>query len=139
MRYLINKNTADLILNTANELKQAQIFEGSTQRPFSVQIIENINLSTARLETDPLKIGFPFKSFYCSEATDTSVSISMISPFRAAAYITLLPLHVMRYIRPSKHTKTTPVLHLLSSASMLAPASINNCKHARLTKSICDS
>jgi hypothetical protein len=76
MKEIMTKELSDMMLNTAEELKRAAIFEGSTQRPFSVQSL-TLSLDTARLSTDPLRIGFPFKSFFVADATDTSVLLNM--------------------------------------------------------------
>ena len=76
MKEILTKEVADAILNASEELKKAQIFEGNTQRPFSVQTI-TLSLDTAKLSTDPLRIGFPFRSFFVADATDTSVSLYM--------------------------------------------------------------
>ena len=76
MREIMTKEVSDAILNMSEELKKASIFEASTQRPFSVQTI-TLALDTAKLATDPLRIGFPFRSFFVADATDTSVSLTM--------------------------------------------------------------
>lgn len=72
----MTKEMSDSILNMADEIKRASIFEGNTQRPFSIQTIV-LALDTARLETDPYRIGFPFKSVFIADATDISVTVSM--------------------------------------------------------------
>ena len=55
---------------------QAAIFDASTNHPFSVQGI-TIPLDTAQLETNPYKIGFPFKSVFVADATDLSVQVNL--------------------------------------------------------------
>ena len=91
MREIMTKSMADSILNMADELKNSSIYEGNTQRPFSVQSF-TLDLSTARLETNPYRIGFPFKSVFVSGATDTNVSVSMkpgaIDSFQSAFPLT---------------------------------------------------
>lgn len=64
------------VLNQASELDRAAIYgsdAGITQEFRAV----TIDLTTARLETDPYVVGFPFKSFFVTDGTDSNVSISM--------------------------------------------------------------
>lgn len=81
MKEILNQQNTQAILNMADQIKKAAIFEGSTQKPFGVQSI-TLDLSTARLSTDPFKVGFPFKSIYVSSATDTICTISLIPQTR---------------------------------------------------------
>jgi hypothetical protein len=64
------------ILNLADEQKRARIFESNTQRPFIIQSMV-IPLDTARLDNQPLKIGFPFKALWIQDATDSSVVVNI--------------------------------------------------------------
>lgn len=64
------------ILNRAQEVDQASIADGSDQKPFGVQKME-IDLSTARPESDPMPIGMPFKSIFVSDASDTIAKVFM--------------------------------------------------------------
>lgn len=80
----------NLILQRANEVNRASVFEGSTQRPFEVQSM-TLDLSTARLETDPLRIGFPFKSVFVRSATDVYVEVSM-RPISRDSFQSAVPL-----------------------------------------------
>lgn len=74
---LMTREVSDAILELANQVKKASIFRGSTQKPFEVQSV-TIDLSTAKLSTDPYRIGFSFKSVYISAATDVLANISML-------------------------------------------------------------
>jgi hypothetical protein len=76
-REVLTPEEVNLILQGAGLLKRAQIFEGNTQHPLKVIPI-TIALDTAKLSTDPFKIGFPFKSLFVSDATDTAVQVSLI-------------------------------------------------------------
>jgi hypothetical protein len=71
----IDLDFAKSLLDRAGELGQAQILEGSTQAPLSI-IPLTLALDTARLSSDPYKIGFPFKSIYVSAATDATTSVN---------------------------------------------------------------
>lgn len=75
-REILNESDVAQILNSAELIKRARIFEGKSQRPFSVQIVQ-LDLSTAKLETDPYPIRFPFRSFYIQSATDTYANIQV--------------------------------------------------------------
>jgi hypothetical protein len=76
MSEIMNQDLASALLSKKELLKLAKIYQGNTQRPFSVQKI-TLNLSNSRLETDPFKIGFPFKSLYVQTATDVYVSLNV--------------------------------------------------------------
>lgn len=75
-REILTPAEAAVILNAADQVLKARIFEASTQKPFSIQIV-TLDLSTARLQTNPYKIGFPFKSVYVEAATDVLANIEM--------------------------------------------------------------
>lgn len=76
MSEIMNQDLASALLSKKELLKLAKIYQGNTQRPFSVQKI-TLDLSNSRLETDPFKIGFPFKSLYVQTATDVYVSLNV--------------------------------------------------------------
>jgi len=76
-REILTRENTQNILNLADQIKRAAIFEGSTQKPFDVQKM-TFDLGTARLRTDAFRIGFPFKSMYVSSATDVLANISMV-------------------------------------------------------------
>lgn len=71
----MEKPLADSILARSRDEKFARIFQGNTQKPFQVQKIV-IDLTTAKLDTAPYQINFPFRSFYVQDATDTAVTIN---------------------------------------------------------------
>ena len=73
---IMTTDAAAAILSAVINKKNAEIFRNTKDLPFSVQTI-TFDLSTAVIQTQPKKIGFPFKSFYVADATDTNVSISM--------------------------------------------------------------
>lgn len=77
MKEILTPEIAKAIVDQANRVSSASIFEGSTQKPFEIQKMV-IDLSSAKLRTDPLPIGFPFKSVYVSSATDVLANINMI-------------------------------------------------------------
>jgi hypothetical protein len=68
------KQSIDL-LRSVRRPDQAAIFEGNTQRPFSIQKI-TLDLSTAVNEANAKKLGFAFKAIYVEETTDSSVEVS---------------------------------------------------------------
>lgn len=76
MNQVMDKETSNMILDAAREIQRARIFEGSTQRPMTVQKL-TLDLTTAVLETRPYKIGFPFKSIYVQTASDVYVSVDV--------------------------------------------------------------
>lgn len=76
MTQIMTADQAAMILDKFNEIQRARIFEGNTQRPFSVQKM-TIDLTTARLSTQPYKIGFPFKSLYVQTATDVYATVNV--------------------------------------------------------------
>ncbi|MDE2102149.1 MAG: hypothetical protein KGL39_33190 [Patescibacteria group bacterium] len=65
------------ILSSADLKDKARIFEGTTQKPFSVQKIA-LALDNEKLDTAPQKVGFPFKSCWVESATDSSVEVYLI-------------------------------------------------------------
>lgn len=75
-RNIITPETAALVIEAANQVKQAAIFQGNTNSPFDVQLM-TLDLSTAKLAGAPLKIGFPFKSIYIADGTDTTIQIDV--------------------------------------------------------------
>lgn len=62
------------ILIQGEQIRRAKIFEGNTNSPQNIQKIV-IDLSTARLETNPYKISFPFRSVYVESASDVLANI----------------------------------------------------------------
>lgn len=76
MKTVFTKDEMEQILGSIDQRKDAQIFRGNTQKPFSIQSI-TLSLDTAVLSTAPRQLSFPFKSVYVSTATDTFVSISL--------------------------------------------------------------
>lgn len=73
MAEIFTQEGVQAILAEVRDKARARIFEGSTQKPFQVQKIV-LDLSTARLETDPFQINFAFRSFYVEDATDVNVN-----------------------------------------------------------------
>lgn len=71
---MIDKELAQSLLQEVRDLRNARIFQGNTQKPFKVQKIV-LDLSTAKLETNPYKVSFPFQSLYVQEATDSATVI----------------------------------------------------------------
>lgn len=90
MREILSKNIADSILNAADQIKKAAIFEGTTQRPFKIQRVD-LTLTTAVLSTQPFKVGFPFRSVYVCEATDVLANVNLL-PETQDSYQSAIPL-----------------------------------------------
>lgn len=89
-RQVLNQQNTSAILDMADQLRKAKIFEGSTQKPFEVQSM-TFDLATARLSTDPFPVKFPFKSIYIPTATDVLATVSMI-PQTRDSYQSAVPL-----------------------------------------------
>lgn len=66
---IVRRVLADALLK-----QNAEIFRGSTEQPFEVQVVE-LDLSTARTPENPYPIKFPFKSVFIREATDSVVNV----------------------------------------------------------------
>lgn len=71
----LSPEVVDQILARADELKRARIQNDIANRPFQVQRLV-LDLTTARLETDPLIISFPFRSIFVQDATDNGVIVN---------------------------------------------------------------
>ena len=79
------------------------------------------------------KSSYAFSCFTSAPAV-TSASTDNRSPLPAAACSALFPLQVARQLVASSYrTAMSLARYLLSVAAGLAPASIKNCKHARVT------
>jgi uncharacterized membrane protein YphA (DoxX/SURF4 family) len=79
-----------MVLDQASALQKARVFEGNTQKPFGIQAI-TLDLSSARLETQPYPISFPFRSLYVARATDSTVEIQF-KPITQDSYQSAVPL-----------------------------------------------
>lgn len=90
MKELITPESAQAVVDLANQLKKASIFISSTQKPFAIQSI-TLNLATAQLSTQPFRVGFPFKSVYVSAATDVLANVVLI-PTTQDSYQSGVPL-----------------------------------------------
>lgn len=90
MKEILTTQNTQAILNMADQIRKAAIFEGSTQKPFGVQSL-TLDLATAQLRTMPFKVGFPFKSVYVSSATDVLANINLI-PQTQDSYQSAVPL-----------------------------------------------
>lgn len=77
MKELITAESAQAVVDLANQLKKASVFISTTQKPFGVQSI-TLDLSTARLQTQAFRVGFPFKSVYVSAATDVLANVVLV-------------------------------------------------------------
>lgn len=74
MREVMTHALAGQILAQSTDRRIADIFRSKNDLPFTVQKIV-LDLTTARLETDPYVIKFPFRSFYVQETTDSATNI----------------------------------------------------------------
>lgn len=74
MREILTTEDTQAIINAAETLKKAKIFESGTQRPFAIQKF-TLDLATARLEENPFKISAPFTSIFVEDATDSGTEI----------------------------------------------------------------
>lgn len=79
-----------LLLNQADLLKRARIFEGTTQKPFSIQKVV-VDCSSDRTEANALPINFPFKSVYV-ESADQGPSIVYLKPQTKDSYQSAIAL-----------------------------------------------
>jgi len=77
MKEIMTPEDAALIVQQSNLISRAWIADQIAQRPFSVQI-QTIDLSSARLITDPYSIRGQFRSLYIQEATDTYANINVL-------------------------------------------------------------
>ena len=77
MKEVITAESAQAVVDLANQLKKASVFISTTQKPFGVQSI-TLDLSTARLQTQAFRVGFPFKSVYVSSATDVLANVVLV-------------------------------------------------------------
>lgn len=68
---IVRRVLADALLK-----QDAEVFRGSTEQPFEVQVI-NLDLTTARTPENPYPIRFPFKSVFVRTATDSTVSVDL--------------------------------------------------------------
>lgn len=71
---LITPEMARAVLTQDRDKELARIADAINSLPFSVQSM-TIDLSTAKLSTSPLKVGFPFKSLFIQDATDVLSNI----------------------------------------------------------------
>lgn len=73
---MMNQDYQKAVLSPENDLRQAQIANQIENLPFNVQTMV-LDLSTAKLSTAPLRIGFPFQSIMVQDATDTSTNVQI--------------------------------------------------------------
>lgn len=64
------------VLEREFEVDRAAIADGSNSPPLDIMVVD-IDLTTARTIENPYTIGFPFKSVFVRNATDSSVSIKL--------------------------------------------------------------
>jgi len=75
----MNPKFARALIDQANELGNARIFEGGTQRPLGAVVLDiGTDLATAKPRGQAYKVGFPFKSLLVQDATDSSVIVNML-------------------------------------------------------------
>jgi len=72
----LSENDVQNIIQAMNQSFQAQLQYANSGAPFEVKKL-TIDLTTAQLETAPLKIGFAFTSLYVVSASDTSSNVQM--------------------------------------------------------------
>lgn len=90
-KQIFTTEDVNLILNNLRTPDRARIYEAGTQRPFSIQKID-LDLSVAKLDTNPFRVGFPFKSVWVSAATDVGVVVNIKIGSRDTTQSSL-PLH----------------------------------------------
>lgn len=71
---VLAKETVDAVLQGAEALDRASLFEGSTQAPFRFQKI-TINMNPSKTEEDPYIVNIPFKSVYVEFCEQPSATI----------------------------------------------------------------
>ena len=91
MPEIMSPKTARFIVDQASELERAKLLINSTQRPYHFSQLV-IALDTAKLSTDPLKIGFPFKGVTVLTTSDSTTTVSM----RIGSNDDLAPLIALR-------------------------------------------
>lgn len=90
MKQAFTKALVDQILAGDRDKSRARIFESNTQRPFGVQKL-TLDLSTAKLETDPFVVNFPFRTFFVQTASDNSVEVNF-KPVTRDSYQSFFPV-----------------------------------------------
>ncbi|NJM09524.1 MAG: hypothetical protein HC883_01090, partial [Bdellovibrionaceae bacterium] len=75
--------SADLV-DAMNRPDEARIAYQRSERLVHCHKIELLDLSTARLRSDPVEVAFPFKSVFVEEATDVNTYVSMLLGSREA-------------------------------------------------------
>lgn len=77
MKEILTPQDAALIVQQLGLAARASVADQLAQRPFSVQIF-TIDLGTARLVTNPMKISGQFRSLYIQSATDTIANVQVL-------------------------------------------------------------
>lgn len=78
MKDMFTRTQAADLVDSLNRPDEARIAYQRSERPVHCHKIELLDLTTARLRSDPLEIAFPFKSVFVEEATDTFVKVYML-------------------------------------------------------------
>lgn len=65
------------IIAEATRVERARIADQIANKPFAVQTF-TLTLTTEKLRTAPLKLGFPFKSLFIQDASDVYAEISVV-------------------------------------------------------------
>lgn len=73
---VMTTEVAQQVLGALINLRDAQLFRNTKDNPVSIFPI-TLDLSTAKNVNAPQVIGFPFRSFYVADATDTNVIVQM--------------------------------------------------------------
>lgn len=77
MKEIMTSEEAALIVQQLGRAARASVADALAQRPFSVQIF-TVDLATAKLSTNPMKISGQFKSLYIQSATDTIANVQIL-------------------------------------------------------------
>lgn len=77
VKEILTPEDAAQLVQQAGLVNRAWVANEAAQRPFSVQI-QTLDLSTARLSTDPYKLNGQFRSMYIQDATDVLVNIQVL-------------------------------------------------------------
>lgn len=72
---VISLEAAQAVIDAFSELDRSGVLLDSKNAPHEIQVV-TLDLATARLATQPMELGFPFKSVFVRSASDATASVS---------------------------------------------------------------
>lgn len=66
------------LVRRSKSLQEANIYEGNTTPQKEVELLSGLDLTTARLRGNEFAIGFPFRSIYVRDASDSSTELFLL-------------------------------------------------------------